>query len=72
MQVFKILLPFLETFQNWPGSRLITTRRFAHEWQDETLGVTQLLNPLASDSHLRTTESPNALIGRYRLRTRVI
>jgi DNA-binding transcriptional LysR family regulator len=25
------LLPFLETFQNWPGSKLITTRRFTHK-----------------------------------------
>jgi hypothetical protein len=28
---FKSLLPFLETFQNWPGSKLITTRRFTHK-----------------------------------------
>src|SRR5580704_1556867 len=26
-----------------PGSRLITTRRFAHKWQDEITGLTELL-----------------------------
>jgi hypothetical protein len=33
-----------ETFQNWPGSKPITTCRFTCKWQDETRGVTQLVN----------------------------
>ena len=38
------ILSFLETFSNPPGSNPITTRRFTCKWQDETPGVTQLVN----------------------------
>jgi hypothetical protein len=40
----KVFLALQETLQNWPGSKPITTRRFTRKWQDETLGVTELLN----------------------------
>ena len=40
----KVFLALQETLQNWPGSKPITTRRFTCKWQDETLGVTELLN----------------------------
>jgi hypothetical protein len=32
-----------ETLQNRPGSKLITTRRFTHQWQDEIPGITELV-----------------------------
>jgi len=40
----KVFLALQETLQNRPGSNPITTRRFACKWQDETRGVTQLVN----------------------------
>jgi hypothetical protein len=40
----KVFLALQETLQNWAGSKPITTRRFTHKWQDETPGVTELLN----------------------------
>ena len=40
----KVSLALQETLQNWPGSKPITTRRFTRKWQDETPGVTELLN----------------------------
>ena len=40
----KVSLALQETLQNWPGSKPITTRRFTCKWQDETRGVTQLVN----------------------------
>jgi hypothetical protein len=33
-----------DSVQSSPGSESITTRRFTCKWQDETLGVTELLN----------------------------
>jgi hypothetical protein len=41
---FLVYFALRETFWNWPGSKPITTRRFAWKWQDETPGVTELLN----------------------------
>jgi hypothetical protein len=41
---FLVYFVLCETFQNWPGSKPITTRRFTCKWQDETRGVTQLVN----------------------------
>lgn len=38
------LLGLHETLQGRAGSNLITTRRFTNQWQQQTLGVTQLLN----------------------------
>ena len=40
----KVFLSLRETLQNWPGSKPIATRRFTRKWQDETPGVTELLN----------------------------
>jgi hypothetical protein len=40
----KVFLALQETLQNWPGSKPITTCRFTRKWQDETPGVTELLN----------------------------
>ena len=39
----KVFLTLQETLQNWPGSKLATTRRFTHKWQDETAGFTKSL-----------------------------
>lgn len=36
MQVICFFLALQATLQSWPGSRLITTRRFTHKWQDKT------------------------------------
>jgi hypothetical protein len=41
---FYIYFVFLETFSNRPGSHSLTTRRFTRKWQEETPGVTQLVN----------------------------
>jgi len=41
---FYIYFVFLETFSTPPGSNPLTTRRFTCKWQDETPGVTQLVN----------------------------
>ena len=43
MQVIKIFVGSRETFLIWPGSKVITTRRFAHTWQNDIPGVTELL-----------------------------
>jgi hypothetical protein len=40
---FKLFLSLQETLQSWPGSKLITTRRFTHKWQDDIPGITGLL-----------------------------
>ena len=40
----KVFPALQETLHNWPGSKPITTRRFTCKWQDETRGVTQLVN----------------------------
>ena len=44
----KVSLALQETFRNLPGSKSITTRRFTCKWQDETPGVTELLNGACS------------------------
>jgi len=41
---FLVYFVLRETFWNWLGSNPLTTRRFAWKWQDETPGVTELLN----------------------------
>ena len=39
----KVSMALQETLQNCPGSKLTTTRRFTHKWQDETAGFTKSL-----------------------------
>jgi hypothetical protein len=41
---FKYLLGPNETLQSQPGSNLLATRVVSLVWQDETLGITTLLN----------------------------
>src|SRR5580698_4895554 len=57
-KVFKYLLGPHETLQERPGSNLLTTRRFTL-WQNDTLGITTLLNGAWSSVPQRRSSPPS-------------